>query len=74
MNSVTIPKNLTSKGDLVVIPRGEYETLLNWARFKPREFVPTLTQKKALSRAESNFKKGKMLSYDELVKKMGFGN
>jgi len=70
MNTITIPKNLAKKDDLVVMPRREYEALLALRRV--REFVPTAAQKKALLRAENNFHKGKTLSYNELVKKLGF--
>ncbi|MFA4818601.1 MAG: hypothetical protein WC621_02040 [Patescibacteria group bacterium] len=32
MNAVTIPKELAQKGDLVVIPREEYEAFSHWKR------------------------------------------
>lgn len=70
MNTVTIPKKLASRDDLVVIPRKEYEALLELRKI--REFVPTVAQRKALRDAESNLRKGKTLSYNELVKKLGF--
>ncbi len=72
MNTVTIPKTLAGKGDLVVVPRKEYEALLQLKRFK--EFSPTAIQKKALAQAEANFRKGKTLSYYALAKKLGFRN
>ena len=72
MNTITIPQKLVQKDDLVVIPRREYEALLELKKF--REFVPTVAQKKALLRAENNLRKGKTLSYHELVKKLGFAN
>lgn len=70
MNTVTIPKKIAGKDDLIVIPRKEYEALLELKKI--REFTPTAAQKKALARAEVNFRKGKTLSYHELVKKLGF--
>ena len=70
MNTITIPKKLAEKDDLVVIPRKEYEALLVFKKFK--EFTPTLAQRKALLKAEDNFRKGKTLSYYGLVKKLGF--
>ena len=70
MTTVTIPEKLTRKGDLIVIPRQEYEALLEIK--KSREFAPSVTQKKALLKAERNFKTGKTFSYHELVKKLGF--
>jgi hypothetical protein len=68
MNTVTIRRKTLSRHDSVVIPREEYEALLELKRF--REFSPSTTQKRALVRAEKNFRRGKTLSYDELVKKM----
>ncbi|OGD33650.1 hypothetical protein A2833_01065 [Candidatus Azambacteria bacterium RIFCSPHIGHO2_01_FULL_44_55] len=72
MNSITIPQKLAKEGDLVVIPRKEYEALLELRRVK--EFIPTRVQKRALMQAERNFKQKKALSYNELVKKLGFTN
>lgn len=66
MNTTTIPKKMAKKDDLVVIPRKEYEALLRLKNV--REFSPTSAQKKALVRAEKNFRKGKTLSYNELTK------
>ena len=72
MATITIPKKLAQKGDLVVVPRKEYEALIELR--KTREFIPTAAQKKALIRAEANLKQGKTLSYHELVRKLGFAN
>jgi len=75
MNTITIPKNLANKDDLVILPRKEYEALLKLVKFiKTKEFIPTARQKKALAKAEANFEKGKTLSYHELVKKLGFAH
>ena len=72
MNTVTIPKKLAEKDDLVVLPRREYEALLQLKKFK--EFNPTAIQKKSLQQAELNLRKGKTLSYHGLAKKLGFTN
>lgn len=72
MNVITIPKNLVQRDDLVILPRKEYENLLRLKRIK--EFTPTAAQKKALLKAENNFKQGKTLSYNGLVRKLGFTN
>lgn len=72
MNTVTIPKKMASRDDLIVIPRREYEALLELKKF--REFKPTASQKQALVRAEHNFQRGKTLSYYGLAKKLGFAN
>ena len=69
MNVVTIPRRIVrGDDDLVVIPRKEYEVLL--ARPAVREFTPTKAQKLALARAERNFNKRKLLSYDEFSRRM----
>ena len=39
-----------------------------------REFTPTSAQKRALEKAENNLKRGKTLSYNEFVQKLGFTN
>lgn len=70
MNTLTIPRKLAQKGDLILVPRKEYEALLGLKKFK--EFSPTATQKKALLRAEKNFLRKKTLSYHELSAKLGF--
>ena len=72
MPLLAIPKTLTKKGDLIIIPRKEYESLLEFK--KAKEFIPTPAQKRALIRAEINLKKGKTLSYNEFAKKLGFTN
>lgn len=72
MNTITISKKLLKSGDVIIIPRREYEALLELKRI--REFKPTNVQKKALLKAQDNFKKGKTLSYNEFVRKSGFTN
>jgi len=70
MNTIATLKKLAAKDDLIIVPRKEYEALLGLKKI--REFVPTTSQKKALLKAERNFRKGETLSYHELVKKLGF--
>ncbi len=67
--TITIPSALTRKGDLIIIPRKEYEALLKFKQTK--YFSPSLEQKRALLRAEKNLQKGKTLSYHELVSRLG---
>lgn len=71
MNTATILRKSSEK-DVVVLPRREYEALLQLKKIK--EFNPTTTQRKALQQAEANLRKRKTLSYNELVKKLGFTN
>lgn len=70
MTTITIPKEVTKKGELAIVPREEYESLLELRRGK--EVALTPAQKRALARAEGNFQKGKALSYHALAKKLGF--
>ncbi len=72
MRAVTIPRTLSKEGDLVVIPRKEYEQLLQLKKI--REFRLTAKQKDALKRAERNLKKGKTLSYDAVAKSLGIAD
>lgn len=70
MNTITIPKKLANRDDLVVIPRKEYEALLELKKI--REFTPTVAQKRALAQARRNRKAGGYLTIDELREKLGF--
>ena len=72
MKVITIPKTLSRKGDLVVIPRREYERLLELRKI--REFQPTIKHKEALKRAERNLKKGRALSYDAVARALGLAD
>lgn len=72
MKVITIPKQLSQEGDLVIIPRREYERLLQLKQI--REFKPTARQKDALKRAERNLKKGKTLSYDAVARAVGIAD
>ena len=72
MATITIPGKIAKGEDLVAIPRKEYEFLITLK--KTREFRATEGQKRALVRAERNLSNNKTLSYNELVKKLGFGD
>lgn len=72
MPTITIPKKLAQRGDLIVLPRKEYEALTELR--KTAEFTPTAAQRRALKKAEQNLKVGKTFSYHELVRKLGFAN
>lgn len=63
---------IKTKGDLVTITRNEYEEFLEFK--KAKEFTPTAPQKRALTKAEENFRRGKTLSYGELASKLGFAD
>lgn len=72
MNTVTIPKKIAGKGDLIVVPRKEYEALLELKKI--REFTPTAAQKKALVQARKNRREGKYLTFNGLKKELGITN
>ncbi len=72
MSTIAIPKKLAKNDDLIIVPRKEYESLLELR--KMREFAPTKAQKGALLRAENNLRQGRTLSYNELVRKLGSAN
>ena len=69
MSTITIPKEITQCGELVILPRREYDALRG--RASVSEFTPTATQKRALAQAESNFRRGRTLSYDEFAHALG---
>lgn len=67
MKAVVIPKNMSKKGDLVVIPRSDYEALFHgsgeskadWIYEKPvAKYVHS-----RITKAESEFKRGKAIRW-----------
>lgn len=65
MATLTIPKKLASRDDLVVIPKKEYEELLSLRRAIP-VFKPTRADIKDLERARKNFRAGKFIEWRKL--------
>ncbi|TSC70859.1 MAG: hypothetical protein G01um101470_782 [Parcubacteria group bacterium Gr01-1014_70] len=72
MSTITIPKKMVSKDDLIIIPRKEYETLLRLSKI--REFTPTPTEKRALAAARRRFAKGEYLTLEELRNELALGH
>ncbi|KKR29170.1 MAG: hypothetical protein UT61_C0035G0005 [Candidatus Woesebacteria bacterium GW2011_GWA1_39_8] len=72
MTPITIPKKIVQNDDLVIIPKMEYEFLLRRNNTNETEMNPTL--KNALKRAKRNLKLGKLMSYEEVGRKLGFKN
>lgn len=70
--TVTIPQDLTQGKELIVIPLEEYEALVQLKKIY--EFQPTASQKKALSNARKNRKRGAILTLGELKRRLGFTN
>lgn len=76
LQPLTIPQSLASQGDLVVIPRKEYEALQQhvYDALQPDgipEFTPTVAEKRDLAKAREDFKKGKFISLYDLRRKLG---
>lgn len=67
--TVTIPYKLTHGKELVVIPREEYEDLVELRKIY--EFKPSKGAKKALEKARIKRKKGQVLTLHELKNNLG---
>ena len=67
MDTVTILKNITSQGDLVVLPRILYERLLRSSFSKRKDWIYDEPYKSFLKNrirlAENEFKKGKTVTW-----------
>ena len=74
MTTITIPKKLINKGDLVIVPRKEYEELLDFRLKKIQEVELTPIQKRALVQAKKNLSKDKFLTIYDLKQKMRIAN
>ena len=76
--TITIPKELAKKGNLVLIPQKEYEEFLEcqFEQLKKKKGGINLTelQKKRLKKARENLKQGKSLTIYELKRKLGVKN
>lgn len=69
MDVVTIPKKLTSKGDLVVIPREEYEEFLQLRRAIP-VVKASPAELRAIERSEKEIREGKYILWHELKQEL----
>ena len=54
---ITIPKELTKKGELAIIPHSEYEKFLCWQK-SIKTFKPTPSEKRVLRQARKDFARG----------------
>lgn len=68
MSAVMIPKHLEGRKDLVAIPRGLYEDLMEFERqMKSRRvYIPTPAELKALKAARRRYTKGRYSLLSEL--------
>lgn len=69
MNIITIPKKLAQKGDLVVLPRREYEEFLEWRKAIP-VVKPTRSELRAIKKSEKEIQEGKYISWHELKREL----
>ena len=71
MNKViAIPKELSKTGELVIIPRSDYEEFLRLKKIIPLvELTPS--ERKAIKQAKKEIKQGKYLTLNQLKNELG---
>lgn len=72
MAIITIPKELAKEGEIVLIPRREYERLTKLSKRVAPEVKLTPGQRRALAAGRRNKKVGNFLTFDGLKAKLGF--
>jgi hypothetical protein len=65
MDTITIPRDMVKRDDLVIIPRKEYEEFLE-IRKAITVFQPTLSDKRELKGARQEMRKGNYLTIQQL--------
>ena len=72
MATVTIPKELGERTDLVAVPRSAFEEFVAWQKQlkSARTFTPTAADKRALAKARKNRTQGHYLTLNELQHSM----
>jgi len=68
--AIAIPKELSQKGDLIVIPRSDYEEFLQLKKIIPLIEL-TLSEKKAIKEARKEIKQGKYSTINQLKNELG---
>ena len=68
MATVTIPKELIERKDLVAVPREAFEEFVAWQKKlkSAKTFTPTTAEKKVLAKARKNRARGKYQTLHEL--------
>lgn len=76
MITITIPKEIRKESNLIAVPKNLYWEFLVWQKEikLKKTFIPSFTEKKALTRARKNFAKGKYMSFNELQRKLAANN
>lgn len=67
---ITIPKELAEKGELVLIPRVDYEEFLRLKKIIPG-FKPSASEKRAIKDARKELRKGQYLTIKQFQHAMG---
>ena len=67
---ITIPKELAKKGDLVIIPRKEYEGLVLRQKIVPVVKM-TSAEKRDLKEARKEFARGEYVTLEQLENELG---
>jgi len=67
---ITIPKKLAKKGELVIIPRSEYEEYLNFKKIIPI-IKANPAEKKAIREGRKEIKQGRYLTLKQLKNELG---
>ena len=62
MTTITLPKELTNKGELVIIPRKEYEEFLSLKKLIPI-FKPTRYDLRALGQGRKEIRDGQCVEW-----------
>ena len=65
MTTITIPKSQSKNGDLVAIPREEYEELMHLKKIIPM-FKPTKAERNAIARGERAVRQGQFKPWSEV--------
>ena len=73
MTTITIPKEISKKYDLVIMPRKKYEEFLELEKAIP-VFIPTVSDKKALADARKEMEKGECLTFKQFEDELGIKN
>lgn len=75
MSTITIPRKIVGgTDDIVIISRREYENLLRTLARARGEIPMTSDVKRALLRSQKNMKAGKMLSIEDVKRKLASRN
>jgi len=66
MSIITIPRQLIREKELVLIPKKEYEELLDWKKGSFRVVKPTKAELKAIERGRREVRLGKYESWEKV--------